>query len=223
MFVKFEHPFTLILSGPSSCGKTSFCIKLLENLKQLCSVDKFDRILWCYSERNSIPAQGKTRVTFHKGLPRLDEDKLSPRPSLIILDDLLDKAYSKEVSSLFTRGSHHRNVSIILITQNLFHQSAHSRDISLNAKYMVLFRNLRDKNQITHLARQVYPEDWRGFYNAYRDATKDPYSYLLVDFSQNINDLLRFRARIFPPGLTEVYTPVQHETDQIKLSYITRS
>ena len=79
-------------------------------------------------------------------------------PCLIILDDLLNDAYSGEVCRLFTKGSHHRNVSIILITQNLFHQAKYCRDISLNAKYIVLIKNARDKNQFTNLARQVYPE-----------------------------------------------------------------
>jgi hypothetical protein len=51
-------------------------------------------------------------------------------PSLIILDDLLDEAYLREVCYLFTKGSHHRNLSVILITQNLLHQGRHRRDIT---------------------------------------------------------------------------------------------
>jgi hypothetical protein len=62
------------------------------------------------------------------------------------------------VSELFTKGSHHRNNSLVLITQNLFHQGPSSRDISLNSKYIVVFKNPRDNTQIVHLARQVYPE-----------------------------------------------------------------
>jgi hypothetical protein len=40
-------------------------------------------------------------------------------PNLIILDDLLNEAYSREVCNLFTKGSHNRNLNGILITQNL--------------------------------------------------------------------------------------------------------
>jgi hypothetical protein len=76
-----------------------------------------------------------------------------------VLDDLLNEAYSREVYDLFTKGSHHRHISVILITQNVFHQGRFSRDISLNAKYLVVLKNVRDKNQFAYLAKQVYPED----------------------------------------------------------------
>ena len=83
---------------------------------------------------------------------------------LIILDDLLNEIYSKEMCHLFTKGSHHRNISVILIRQNLIHQARYCRDISLNAKYIVLLKNTRDKRQFTYLAPQVYPEDSAGLY-----------------------------------------------------------
>jgi len=58
-----------------------------------------------------------------------------------------------------------------------------------------------------YLAGQVYPEDSLGLYsyNAYLDATQAPYGYLLLDLTQNTNESLRFRTRIFPnvtPPLT---------------------
>jgi len=100
---------------------------------------------------------------------------------LIILDDLLTEVYSEDVCVLFTRSRHHRNISWILITQNLFHQGRNCRDISLNAKYPVLFKNIRDKRQFSYLANQVLPEDSRGLFKAYLDATKRPQGYLLLD------------------------------------------
>jgi len=119
-------------------------------------------------------------------------------PSLVILDDLLTDVYSKQVCALFTRGSHHRNLSVILITQNLFHQGRFCRDISLNAHYTVAFKNVRDKKQFMYLASQVYPEDSVGLYNAYLDAIKEAYGYMVLDLTQNTNDGLRFRSHIFP-------------------------
>ena len=64
---------------------------------------------------------------------------------------------------------------MILITQNLFHQGQFCRDISLNAKYLVQLKTVRDKNQFMHLARQVYPERSSSLYKAYLDATKKPH------------------------------------------------
>ena len=126
---------------------------------------------------------------------------------LIILDDLLNEAYSKQACHLFTKGRHHRNISVIMITQNLFHQAKHCRDIPLNAKYSVLLKNTRDKNQFTHLAGQVYPEDSAGLYKAYLEATDKTHGYQVLDFSQD-KDRLRFRKNIFPhEGPPAFFTP----------------
>ena len=76
------------------------------------------------------------------------------------------------VSELFTKGSHHRNISLVLITQNLFHQGPSSSDISLKSKYMVVFKNSRDKTQILHLALQVYPENSSNIHKTYLEACK---------------------------------------------------
>jgi len=76
----------------------------------------------------------------------------------------MDSAYSTKVSELFSKGSHHRDISLILITQNLFHQGPSSRDIYLNRKYIVVFKNPRDKTQIVYLAQQLYPENISSFH-----------------------------------------------------------
>ena len=62
--------------------------------------------------------------------------------------------------------------TLAVITQNLFHQGNYCRTISLKAKYIVLLKSTRDKNQFTYLARQVYPGDSAGLYEAYLETTK---------------------------------------------------
>jgi hypothetical protein len=109
--------------------------------------------VWCHSENNA--PHYLNNVSFVKGVPEFNNPE--NLPSLIVLDDLMDSAFSSKVSELFTNRSHHRNISLILITQNLFHQGPSSRDISLNSMYIAVFKNPRDKTKIVHLARQVYP------------------------------------------------------------------
>ena len=124
------------------------------------------------------------------------------KPFLIILDEI----YSKEKCLLFTKGSHHRNISVILVTQNLFHQERYCRNISHNAKYLVLLKNIRGKHQFPQLPRQVYPEDSAGLYDAYLDATAKSHGYFVLDFSQDTDYRLRFRTNIFPDKIPlEVY------------------
>ena len=120
-------------------------------------------------------------------------------PMLIVMDDLIDTAYSTKVSELFLKGSHHRNISLVLITQNMFYQIPSLRDISLNSKYIV------DKTQIVNLARQVYTEKFSSFHKTYLEAYKDPHSNLFLDLTQSINDVIIFRTMIFPSEITEVF------------------
>jgi len=68
----------------------------------------------------------------------------------------MDSAYSTKVSQLVAKGSHYRNISLVLFTQNFFHQGPSSRHILLTSQYIVVFKNHRDKTQIVHLARHVY-------------------------------------------------------------------
>jgi hypothetical protein len=220
MTLQLEHPFTLIVAGPSACGKSTFVIRLIECREQLCDT-VFKNIVWCHSENNA-PHHLKD-VSFVTGVPEFENPENVP--TLIVLDDLMDSAYSKKVSELFTRGSHHRNISLVLITQNLFHQGPSSRDISLNSKYIVVFKNPRDKTQIVHLARQVYPENISSFHKIYLEACKDPHSYLFLDLTQSINDLLRFRTKIFPGEITEVFAPIinSDEPTEVTASFSTRT
>jgi len=99
---------------------------------------------------------------------------------------------------LFTKGSHHTNISVILITQNLFIQELFSRDIYLNTKYLVLLKSVSDKKQLIFLTRQFYPENSTILYKTYLDATQSPQGYLLLDKSPNTDDRLRFRTNEFP-------------------------
>jgi hypothetical protein len=78
----------------------------------------------------------------------------------------------KRISDLFTKGSHHRNLSIIYIVQNIFHQGKEMRNIRLNAHYIVLFKSPRDKQQISMLARQINPGKVQEFMRTSDQVTK---------------------------------------------------
>ena len=145
-------------------------------------------------------------VEFKEGLPSLDEFDGSQH-SLVIIDDLMHET-NEVVSKLFTKGSHHTNTSVVYITQNIFSQNKESRNITLNTQYMVLFKNVRDKSQITYLARQMFPSNQKHLVEAYADATSEPFSYLFIDLKPKVDDKHRLKACIFPDdGHNYVYVP----------------
>ena len=111
-------------------------------------------------------------------------------PSLHILDDLQHEVAKTDfVSSMFMRGSHHRNCSCIFIVQNLYFQGKKVRDIALNTQYYVIFRNPGDQLQIQNFVRR------RGQYNlimnTYNDYCNQKHSFLIIDNSQHTDDRIK--------------------------------
>jgi len=120
---KFIYSFSCKVSGPSCSRNFSFCTRILQNVDPLFSERNFDGgVICCYSERTAIPKQ---QLTVVKGKIRFNEVVTSDfvnahgRPCLLILD-LLNDIYSNEVFDMLTKGSHHRNISVILIIKKPF-------------------------------------------------------------------------------------------------------
>ena len=82
-------------------------------------------------------------IEFNEGVPSISEFDSGKGSCLLILDDLMHET-NDVVTKLFTRLSHHTNTSVIFITQNIFGGGKETRTITLNAQYMVLFKNVRD-------------------------------------------------------------------------------
>ena len=208
MDTRFQHPFTAVLAGPTMSGKSEFINQFLQQIHDLVTPN-IQEIILCYAEWQPLYQVMKAmplNMTFVKGLP--DSDNLKPGAcKLIIIDDLMAET-DERVTRLFTKGSHHKNISVIHILQNLFSKNKEQRCINLNSHYMILFKNPRDGSSIVNLAKQMYPNNVRIMQDAYKIATIKPFSYLLVDLKQNTPEHLRLRGDIFQGrGRQTVYVP----------------
>ena len=199
-----QHPFTCIVAGCTQSGKTVWVKSLLENAQKTISPPP-QRLIWCYGQwQPSYFDMLRTMpgIEFNKGIPddidNADYLDVSQR-NLIVLDDLMAQSgKDKRIADLFTKGSHHRNLSIIYIIQNIFHQGKEMRNISLNAHYIVLFKSPRDKQQISMLARQINPGKVQEFMRSYEDATSRPHGYLMLDLKPTTSDQDRLKTNILP-------------------------
>ena len=127
--------------------------------------------------------------------------------SPLIIDDLLGKEDTSLVRDIFIKGSHHNNISVIFVTQNLFLPHKDYRTLSLNAHYLVIFKNPRDMSQINALARQAFASKPTFLTAVYNRETSDRHSYLLLDFKQSTPELMRVRDSITTPWKTTVFVP----------------
>ncbi len=210
---RFSMPFSCMIVGPSGCGKTYFVKSVLENCEHVMNATP-ENIVWIYTSFQPMYTELQKmnkRVKFVKGLPDSfeDENLFPPDQShLIILDDVIFQASDHpEVVKVFTQYRHHRNMSVMMLTQNVFHRGKHSRTISLNSNYLVLFKNPRDKLQIKILAHQIFPTQKAFFLESYEDAVKDPHGYLIVDLTPGCPDQYRVRSGILPRQWPVVYLP----------------
>jgi hypothetical protein len=171
--------------------------------------------VWVYGELQPAYvelARDIPSIEFVQGFTNELYDTFDPQMrNLLILDDQMEnKAAHKRgdngVTKFFTQGSHHRNLTVVYIVQNLFNRDASMRTISLNAHYMVLFKNPRDATQIRTLGQQMYPDNPRMLVEAYRDATSQPYGYLLLNLRPDACDALRILTDVFAKQPT-AYVP----------------
>lgn len=199
----FKHPANIFISGPSGSGKTEFVKKMIEYKEDLFDILP-QRIVWCYKEWQQAYniLQERETIKFIQGIPD-DEDEIvtdASVPHLVIFDDMLGDKDEEKIKLWFTRKGHHRNATVVYITQNLFQQSKSSRTISLNAHYLILFQSPRDKMQIKVLSNQLQAPH---MIHAFNDATSKPHGYLLVDLKPNTPEHLRFRTDIFQHWFTQ--------------------
>lgn len=209
MALAWKHPFTSLVAGPTGCGKTYFVIKFLKCIDTMIDLPPH-RILWCYGEYQPIfndVLKQCPHVEFVEGFPESLQDMMNPQErTLVIIDDLMSEVSgNKNLASIFTKGSHHRNCSVVLIQQNIFYQGKESRTVSLNCQYLTIFKSPRDVHQVSVLGRQIYPQS-KHFMEAFNDATKNPFTYLLIDLKPETPDDLRLRACIFPGEKQYVYS-----------------
>jgi len=93
---------------------------------------------------------------------------------------------------------------------------------SLNEKYLVALKNVRDRNQFAYLARQVLPEASASLCEAYREATQNPHAYMILNFAQDTDYLLRYRTNVFPSEYPPIiYARINDEAHKIQLSLST--
>ena len=211
--IPFEENSSIIVTGSSKSGKTYWINRFLSNVNQMFQGRPVEEVLYYYSHDQPLYSEMKQnlkdKITFREGIPTLNdilEFAKDEKHRLIILDDVMHLIVdNKDIALLFTQLVHHKNMSCIIVYQNLFNTGKFARTISLNASYLVLFKNVRDKAQVAYLGRQLYPGKSKVFLEAYSEAVKYPHSYLLIDATATTNDLYRLRSNIFPGEQMEVY------------------
>lgn len=197
---KFIHPFTARFVGPSACGKTTFLKQVID---QKLILPWPEEIIYFYGSewQGTVfdDLKNKNGVSF---IPGFDENILKEKSgksgTLVICDDLiLEMKDSEAAANIFMRGSHHMNMSVILIEQSLFPKGKQSVAMKQNCQYTVIFKSPSDMLAVSTFARQMFPANKGKFLvESFHDCTRLPFTYLIVDAKQNTPDVLRVVTQI---------------------------
>jgi hypothetical protein len=113
----------------------------------------------------------------------------------------------KDVQELFISGVHHKSISVIFLTQNVYCEGKFSRDIRLNTHYYTIFKTPTFKYPVKFLGQQLFPEKPKFLYDAYKIATPAPYTYLFLSLHPTTPEELQVQSGILPGEEHFVYAP----------------
>ena len=218
----FTHPSNIIVAGPTGCGKTFFVNNVL---KYRLFAPMPRRIVVVYAEWQRYYDDWKdwypNAEFVHGFTPTIYERFDARQTNLLVIDDQMGEAgKSSTLLNLFTRGSHHRNLSVLYLVQNIFDKGSAMRGVNLNAQYIVTFKNARDRMQLVTLGKQMFPDKAQVLTKLIDQETKErPRAYLIVCTRPDVQDRLRVYNGIFP-GETFHCFPLEELDNQSEPVYL---
>jgi len=209
----FNSPKTILMTGATMSGKTTLTFDILKHASGIFKTPPI-KIIFAYGEYQPILEKMEKNIEgliLHQGLPsreQIEEWSDQCKYTVLILDDMMNQVTKNEGSLyLFCVTAHHRKVTVLFLTQNLYMPGKYARTISLYCHYVILFRNVRDARQVVTFGSKVFPGNNKYFKDAYDKATTHRYGYLLIDLSPITPEKYRVRTHILPNETTIVYAP----------------
>jgi len=200
--------FKIFVAGPSGCGKTIFACDIIQNWP-IISRQAFSAIIYCWNQWQPKYDEMKQLVTHwvrdDDNMIRNIKSIARGKPVFIIFDDAINSKSLPEIANLFMIDGRHSNMSMMFLSQRMFDKDKSFMQISRNSDYFVVFKNPRDASEIGRLAQQLTPGK-RGLLPIYEEATKDPWSYLFIDLTQECPPAVKYTSHLFDEnGVVRVY------------------
>ena len=196
--LRLKENFKIFISGPSGCGKTTFLVDLIKNISQF-TIKPPLQIVYFYKEwqpKFDFLGEEYNVMFLLDNENIIDQEKQLKSPSFVIFDDMLNSLNLKAVAELYTVHGRHLNLSLAFLSQKLFLNNDYFRQISQNSDYICVFKNPRNSSEIRSLAMQITPQTL-DLLDIYKKATILPFSYLLINLTQECIPQLKYLSNIF--------------------------
>jgi hypothetical protein len=205
------HPLlpigSCVFVAPSGSGKTTTMLNLLlrrrygvntwYDVVHVFSPTVYDDPSWAildsYRPTKIKCNDGKKRMTarinLHNGLDldvlaQIMDGASGVTRTLIILDDCApDLKKDTTLEKLFFTGRH--TGMFCWLSSQLYRKIP--RGLRVNSPYLFLFKNI-NSNELDTIADEIAVEEVKDFKRTYRDATREPYSFLTVDTRKSFDE-----------------------------------
>ena len=208
--LKLISPFACFVVGCTGSGKSWTVLKWLKNPGNVFR-NKYTKIYYYYGSTHQDVFNQPSLKHIHfsndlKALEKLVCIKHKSPGILLILDDLMDVVgNSKIIEQLYAKGSHHFNIDVINIVQNIFYKANNFVTLKENTQYMFIKRIINE-SKVPLLASQIglNPAELKA---AYMESVnnRNRYEGLLIDnhIDSNIRKVAKIRDMISSdtPGL----------------------
>lgn len=201
---RFENDSTMIISGPSKSGKSTFVLNMIKHKDTLFRYP-IQRVWWFYGIESPFHEELQTfHVNMKQGLPSQDDFSQIERHDLVILDDLQQESKAREdITNLFLKATHHKEFFAIQINQYIYGDKE-QRMRNSNVHYYVAFNNPRNQQQLGQFVSKMFPKgNMNLIYRIFHDILhkEGKYGYLFIDFTPQCDPNLRLRSNLFKPPM----------------------
>lgn len=209
-------PFSMLVAASTNSGKTFLVRDLILNHYRMFD-NPLEEVVYLYHKHgrddelfNYLKDNLNVPIRFVEGFPAKDiidgklflSDKKAAK--CLILDDVVGAALRSPVFiDLFTVLSHHDNINVIAIMQNLHAETASQRqvmnNIIRNVSYIVLFPDRRQLSTVRQIARNYYNGEEYRLLQPFKHMIDEnnKHEYMLLDF---IGDVCPIRFNCLRPS-----------------------
>lgn len=214
-----HHPFRLLITGSSGCGKTNLLLNFIYNdwldfdRLYVCAKDieepKYSKLMDEYAQFDGIEESDLKKCKHQKEMLKMFQrfrketlftnnleefisvDDLDPSyKNLVIFDDCVTEKNQSIIEDLFIRGRK-KNASIIYLSQSYY---ATPINIRKNCNYFIFFKlQPRDIEQILREIDGSLPK--QEFKAMYEESTQNKFDFFMLDLR---NPQLRYRTNFIP-------------------------
>lgn len=209
----FQHPTQMILAGSTKAGKTTLITQILKHREQMFDPN-IRQIIWFYTMESSIekPRKELPGAQFIQGEPTVEqlEGLDTSIPKVVVLDDLMGmtdkKSTFEDLKRLFTATSHHHNLSLVFIVQDMYVNKNMTR-LANQAENIIMMCNGGSTYQTPMIATKLFGAGVKPFIEwSISDVRRhSSHGYLLFSKGAGVPEAYRVRSKILPSDIKNTF------------------